>query len=454
MIIKDYKSARHLSSRLEIGVDDELTKARVGLHVADVLGSMIPSEEIIPPKLSLTAWSEVSDFYEYSRDMQLEMHLDAKIEAREITSWWLETIYQTEYPLLERMTIFWHGHFTSNATDVVWPQFVYRQNQLFRRHALGNFSDLLYEITRDPAMLIYLDLQVNVKDNPNENFARELLELFTLGEGNYSEDDIVNAARAFTGWGLDFEVGEFEFRKNYHDNDDKTFLGHEGNLNGDDIVAILLNDPNTAEFIAKKFWAEFINHDEPDQSEVERWATAFRDSGYEIKALLNEVIHSAAFWREENKAVMIKSPVEFSVGMMRELGLELESYTVLRKANEQLGQDLLYPPDVKGWRGGDQWITNTRLVRRYDLISNLMLEHTEGESNLEELVRSRVSSTELAGGMISMFRRLMDRLSCSTNSDQLIQWLLAETPTSQPNCEASLLGMLYVFLRDPTYQLK
>jgi len=352
MIIKDYKSARHLSSRLEIGVDGDLTKTRVGLHVADVLESMIPAEEITPSKPDFTPWNEVSDFYDLDMDMRLDMHREAKLEARRLTSWWLEQIYHTEYPLLERMTIFWHGHFTSNATDVVWPQFVYRQNQLLRKHALGNFADLLREVTRDPAMLIYLNLKVNVKGNPNENFARELLELFTLGEGNYAEEDIVSAARAFTGWGLDFETGEFEFREKYYDSDDKKFLGHEGNLNGNDIVDILLQDSRTAELIAKKFWAEFINHDEPDQHVIDHWATVFRDSGYEIKVLLNEVVHSGAFWREENKGVMIKSPVEFSVGMMRELGLELESYYVLRKANQQLGQDLFYPPDVKGWRGG------------------------------------------------------------------------------------------------------
>ncbi|MEZ5534584.1 MAG: DUF1800 domain-containing protein [Thiolinea sp.] len=456
MKIKNFADARHLAARLEIGVDDEKCQHRVGQHVADVLSAMLPVGEVNLSSPIFTPWEEVSDFYDFPIETRREMHRIARLEARQLTSWWLEQIQGSAYPLLERMTIFWHNHFTSNANKVVWPQFMYRQNQLFRQHALGNFADLLRGVTQDPAMLTYLDVIKNVAGKPNENFARELLELFTLGDGHYSEADIVNASRAFTGWGIDFVSGEFMFRTNNHDDGVKSFLGREANLNGDDIINILLQTPRTAEYIAEKFWAEFINHDTPDSVVIKLWARVFRDSGYEISALLNEIIHSQAFWDESNRGTMIKSPVEFSVGLLRELRLSLKDFNVLNKANQQLGQDLFYPPDVKGWRGGKDWITNTRLIRRYDLIPKLITEHSGDTRSLleDEIIRPRMLSSADVGVRSSMMARLMERLACSVNSGSLTRWLLATDPVLPPDCDQPLMSMLSTLLRDPAYQLK
>ena len=198
----------------------------------------------------------------------------------------------TDQPLTERMVLFWHNHFTSSFQKVRYPAALLRQNALFRREALGNFATLLKDVARDPAMLIYLDGMRSVARQPNENFARELLELFTLGEGHYSEADIKAAARAFTGWTVDRETGEFRSRDHEHDDGEKTFLGQTGRFDGEQIIAILLRHPRTAETIVEKLWREFVSL-KPDPAEVKRLAASFRN-GYEIKPLMRSILLSAA----------------------------------------------------------------------------------------------------------------------------------------------------------------
>ena len=420
---------------------------------------MLPPEKYHPETPAISSWAEMAVFYGGEIELQREVRMQARMDGVTLTSWWLEHIHNTDYPLLERMTLFWHNHFTSDIDKVTWPQFMLRQNQLLRKHALGNFANLLHAITRDPAMLMFLDNAQNLAKSPNENFARELLELFTLGEGHYSEADIVSAARAFTGWRVDLKKGEFLFQKGHHDEEDKEFMGRRANLDGADIINILLQEPRTAEYIAEKFWAEFINNKTPDPLIIQSWAQSFRDSGYEIKALLKAVTHSQAFWAEENRGALIKSPLEFTVGMLRELNITLSDYDYLRKANQQLGQDLFHPPDVKGWRGGTSWITNTRLIRRYDLISKLIAEHTGSKQNMleEKIIKPRmmrpggdISEKQISG----VFRKLLDKMACTANKDGIAEWLLPLAPIASPNCDQSLEAMFLTLLKDPTYQLR
>lgn len=455
MIIRDFSSARHLSARLEIGIDDALCQSRIGENVEQILDSMMPAADYKVELPVMASWDEMAAFYGAEIEVQREIRMQARMDGKLLTSWWLEQIHHTDHPLLERMTMFWHNHFTSDIDKVTWPQFMLRQNQLLRQHALGNFAEMLHGIIRDPAMLMFLDNSQNLAKSPNENFARELLELFTLGEGNYTESDIVNAARAFTGWRVNLKEGEFIFQSGFHDDGEKSFMGRRANLNGDDIVNILLQEPRTAEYIAEKFWFEFINRDRPDPVFIKSWASAFRDSGYEIKALLRAVIHSQVFWDEQNRGGLIKSPVEFTVGLLRELNISLGDYEYLRKANQQLGQDLFRPPDVKGWRGGKDWITNTRLIRRYDLISKLLSEHTGDKRSMlmDTVVKPRMmqSKGKRLGGV---FRGLFDKLACAANEQEVTRWLLPLQPISQPNCEQSLEAMFLTLLKDPTYQLR
>jgi len=185
-----------------------------------------------------------------------------------LRAWWYQEMIATDSPLTERMVLFWHGHFTSSIRKVRWPALLYRQNVVLRQHALGNFRDLLHAIARDPAMLIYLDGQTNRSSRPNENFARELLELFTLGLGHYTERDIKKAARAFSGWTVDWRTGTFAFNVRRHDGGVKEFMGRRGSFNGDDIIDILLEQPRTAEHITEKLWREFIG----ERPETYAWA--------------------------------------------------------------------------------------------------------------------------------------------------------------------------------------
>ena len=268
-----------------------------------------------------------------------------------LKGWWYQEMLSTDAPFTERMTLFWHNHFTSSLQKVRWPALLYQQNLLLRQHAVGNFRTLLHAIAKDPAMLLYLDSQTNRKWVPNENFARELLELFTLGEGHYSEPDIKEAARAFTGWEVEPRTGRFRFNASTHDDALKTFLGRSGAFDGDAILDILLEQPRLAVHLTEKLWRAFIS-DTPDAAEVQRLAALFRQHDYTLRPLLQALFMSSHFRAASNRGTMIKSPVELMVGTLRLFHVPVRDPEPLVRAGRQLGQDLLDPPNVKGWPGG------------------------------------------------------------------------------------------------------
>jgi len=282
---------------------------------------------------------------------------------RELQRWWIDEMIATTSPMTEKMTLFWHNHFTSQLPKVKWPSVMLRQNILLRQEALGNFATLLKKISKDPAMLIYLDNISNKKSHPNENFARELLELFTLGEGHYSEKDIKEAARAFTGWTVDRKSGTFRFNPRVHDFGKKSFLGETGNFDGDDIIAIILRQEQTAKFITEKCYKAFVSP-EVDESEVARIAKRFKESGYEIKTLLYELLTSKGFRNRTERDLLIKSPVELVVGTVRTFGIDAHIGRYLFRSAKAMGEELFNPPNVKGWSGGKAWITTGSLVER------------------------------------------------------------------------------------------
>lgn len=287
-----------------------------------------------------------------------------------LRAWWYQEMLTTPMPLGERMTLFWHNHFVSSQQKVKSAQLMYRQNILLRQHALGNFATLLHAVAKDPAMIVYLDSATNRRGRPNENFAREVMELFTLGEGHYAEQDIKEAARAFTGWGLDRDSGEFRFYRALHDPGRKTILGRSGTYDGDAVLDILLEQPQTAELISAKLWREFVSPT-PDSREIKRLATIFRDSRYEIKPLLRALFMSDAFFAPDNRAVLVKSPVELLVGTLRQFGIENADARVLVFSARQLDQDLFGPPNVKGWPGGNAWINSSTLLARKQFLERV-----------------------------------------------------------------------------------
>ena len=291
-------------------------------------------------------------------------------QALELKLWWYGEMVTTTTPFTEMMTLFWHNHFTSSIQKTRSPLLMFRQNILLRRHGLGNFSTMLHDIARDPAMLLYLDGARSRAAAPNENFGRELLELFTLTPGHYSEDDIKEIARAFTGYSINRDTGEFLMRTRAHDQGEKTILGRTGRFEGGDVIDMLLEQPRMAETVVEKLWRHFVS-DNPERAEVERLAAIFRNADYEIQPLMMALLTSDAFWDRENRGVLIKSPVDFSVGTMRQFGLRPPNMRIWVGIGRRLGQDIFNPPNVKGWPGGNSWITSDTLLVRNDIVRQL-----------------------------------------------------------------------------------
>lgn len=284
-------------------------------------------------------------------------------KTSELCLLWFDQMVRTDHPLQEKMALFWHGHFATRIDNPYFDQLLLQQ---LRTHALGSFSELLTVVSKSPAMLQFLNNQQNKKQHPNENFAREVMELFTLGRGHYTEDDIKEAARAFTGWGYD-DNGDFIFRKKQHDDGEKTILGQKGNFTGDDVLRLLLEQKQTALFITQKICRYFVNEEKTDARNVQKLAAAFKENGYNISLLLKDIFTSDWFYSKSNVAARIKSPVDLLVGLQRTIPLEYESGKTLIRLQRVLGQQLFYPPNVAGWPGGKSWIDASSLVIRMRL---------------------------------------------------------------------------------------
>ena len=298
------------------------------------------------------------------------------IETQRLALWWAERMLVTRRPLEEKLTLFWHGHFATGNGKVRDTRMMLRQNEMLRANAAGSFRDLLVGILTDPAMWVYLDNGENRKGHPNENFGRELLELFTMGVGNYTEQDIREASRAFTGWTND--VLEFRFDLATHDDGEKTFLGRTGALNGDDVIDIILDTPVTAEYISAKLYRFFVREEIDEHTRVALGAT-FRDSGYEVKPLLRRLLLSRDFYSPASYATQVKSPVHLVVSTYRKLGLTaLPTIPDFGRLTAGLGQTLFNPPNVAGWAGGRTWITPASLLERGNLFRDVLLPDTDG----------------------------------------------------------------------------
>jgi uncharacterized protein (DUF1800 family) len=384
----------------------------------------------------------------------------------ELQSWWLTEMLTTPSPLTEKMTLFWHNHFVSSLQKVRSPQLLYRQNLLFRRHALGHFGDLLHAVARDPAMVIYLDNASNRKGRPNENFAREVMELFTLGEGRYGERDIKEAARAFTGWSIDPNTGEFRYRRRAHDEGLKTVLGRTGNLDGDAVLDILLAQPQTAEFIVGKLWLEFVSL-RPDPAEVRRIGRAFRESGYSVRAALKALLISDAFYEPRNRAALIKSPVELVVGTLRQFNFRTGEVIPFVFTANQLGQRLFAPPNVKGWPGGEAWINSTTLLARKAFLERLFradeLRPMAATASMEGTMSAPKGAGRLPEGRERFIRAMLeiefDGRRWLAQFDQgdatsVERVLLATAPVSAPRPDAQGVALIRHLVKDPVYQLK
>jgi uncharacterized protein (DUF1800 family) len=287
--------------------------------------------------------------------------------GEQLRGWWLYVMLHGAHPLREKLTLFWHNHFATSIVKVQNSELMFRQNCLLRTHALDKFGPLLQEISRDCAMLLWLDSNRNVAGQPNENYARELMELFSLGVGSYSEADIREAARAFTGWQTDGK--NFTFQARMHDGGSKAVLGRTGNWNGDDIVRIVLAQPVTARFLVRKLYRFFISENvEPPDRLLAPLAEAFRANDYDIAALVRTMLSSRHFYSEHAFRQKVKSPVEFIVGAVNSVirntdQSPLPSQSLVGRLSA-MGQSLFAPPNVKGWPGGRDWLNTSTLLER------------------------------------------------------------------------------------------
>jgi uncharacterized protein (DUF1800 family) len=289
----------------------------------------------------------------------------------DLRRWWLERMMNGPAPLLEKMTLFWHGHFATSVEKVKDAYWMWLQNDTLRRHSLAGFPTLTKKISRDPAMMIYLDLQQNRKEHPNENWARELMELFTVGIGNYTEQDIREAARAFTGYRIDLTTQQFRFARLQQDSGTKTFMGRSGPLGGDEVIDILVQQPACARFIGRKLWRFFVE-DDPSPQTVDGIAGRIRAHNFEMRPVLRELFETEDFYSERAMGMQIKSPVQFLLQTCKVLDAPLPSPNASQNAMRQMGQILLAPPNVKGWDGGKAWISTSTLLFRYNFANYLI----------------------------------------------------------------------------------
>lgn len=376
----DRTHAAHLLNRATFGGTDADVSRVYDLGPVGAIDQLLDFPDAPVEEISQTAGPDLAGIENYPRTaadrralfqgkseeerkvLQQQIQQANNEAIRDIAGWWMRRMAWGEYPLQEKLTFFWHGHFTTSARDERSAWLMWGQNETLRTYAAGNFAKFTHAIAHDPAMLDYLNNQQNRKAHPNENFARELMELFTLGIGNYTEDDVKEGARAFTGWAHDGEG--YVFRKFDHDTGKKNFLGRQGDFNGDDVIDIILQQPVCGTYIASRLWRWFVSEDY-DPAICQSLGQQLRDNNYELRPVLRILFSSRAFYAQQNLGGMIKSPVQLIVGLSRQLGMDDFRIGRLRDPLKQMGQEPLMPPNVKGWPGGRQWInTSTLFVRQ------------------------------------------------------------------------------------------
>lgn len=396
---------------------------------------------------------------------------------RSLQAWWMHRLWHSPFSLLERMTLFWHNHFATSISKVRHLGLLLEQNRLLREQGGGQFGKLLLAVSRDPAMLVWLDSNSNVKRHPNENYAREVLELFTLGVGNYSETDIREAARAFTGWGLNQNFNtnfgsnvsyQFQFHRDQHDNDSKTFLGQTGNWDGGDIIRIVLQQPAAAQWIVRKLYRTFISEngndsDRPSAELLEPLTRQLRESEFDIKPLIRTMLRSKLFFSKFAYRQRIKSPVDFVLNLAHAIGQNANPAMLALTAGD-LGQELFAPPNVKGWDGGKAWLNSATLLLRNNLAwSWLSGESINGPANdaygqplpVIKLDTRKVVSTAAALPITEQLdfwlNTLLDGELSSASKAKLADWYAQHAPRSAP--KQATIDLAHTITVIPEFQL-
>ncbi len=454
----DERLAAHLLRRAGFGGTPQeiATAARSNPH--DAVESLVrftntsnlPSPDVYDPSEQLFGLAQMvpADRMETLKTVRMRSR-DSIISMQ---MWWLNRMLTTPAPLQEKMTFFFHGHFTTAAIQKnVWPNYVYNQNQLFRQNALGNLRDLTLAVSRDPAMLLYLDNASSNKGHPNENYARELMELFTLGHGNYSEEDIRQSARAFTGWTVNRRTGEFVDNLRIHDTGTKMFLGRSGNFDGADIVSIIYQQPAASKFWANTLLSYFV-YDDPEPQLVDAFAAVIRKYDFNLAPVMSTLLQSNVFFSPRAYRALVKSPVEFLVGAHKSFALPEIDKNAPRGLN-QMGQIIFYPPNVAGWPGGTNWITSQTMIARQNYLAQLCNSPMMGNSTwLEEIpIDANRASFEL-------IQVLLQGDAPDVARSQLLSYLNGTSTSAlkslgAENFQERVRGAAYLTMAMPAYQL-
>ena len=359
---------QHLNLRSGFGESLETVQTSLPLSKSDVINSIFKHSSqytllsAVPPDAP-----GIGDRKNMSADERKEMRMLRNEYNKRLNIAWLQRMCSTEEALREKMTFLWHGHFACRDEH---PLFAQSLNNTIRRNALGKFSELLTAVSKEAAMLQFLNNRQNKKASPNENFAREVMELFTLGRGNYSETDVREAARAFTGWNFD-EDGIFVIHEKMHDTGKKEVFGKRGNFTGEDVLSLILERRECALYIAGKLYSWFVN-DTPNRDIIASLAKDFYESDYDITALLRNMFNAEWFYKPANIGAKIKSPVELIAGTARLLQLEYTNPYPLINAQRVMGQYLFNPPNVAGWKGGKDWIDSSSLMFRLNFADKVL----------------------------------------------------------------------------------
>ena len=445
----DYSAAVHLLNRAGFGGTPSQARALTDMGLNKAVDQLVKyeSQPVEPVKADLFDNSIMSPQTDEQREAARKARLSNDEEAlaalqrernrkqaedrkqiAELQKWWIKRMIETPRPLEEKMTLFFHGHFATGYRTIEDSFHMYQQNQLFRKFATGNFAQLAHRIIRDPAMIKYLDNDENQKSKPNENLARELMELFTLGEGRgYTEDDIKAGALALTGY--TFKDDTFYFNNNNHDTSTKNIMGKSGQFDGDGFLDVILARNECAEFMAGKLFRFFVNDSSGDLSKEQKafilaMANKLRASKYELKPLLDAVFSSAYFYSAQNRGAIIKSPIQLTVQAVRSLRTPVRELSALASATDLMGQNVFFPPNVKGWDGGRSWINTSTLFIRQNVLVYLL---TGRKPDMYEWQASDIPFD--ATHLVDHLRQPDGSVDMASGIEYLLRFNLAQSPS-------------------------
>ena len=377
----DSSSVAHLLKRTTTGASIDEINYFLNQGLEESINQLLTDKELpIPPGTWVD--EDLPNWNALSSEQRQEIIQIYHYRMKTFQKWWAQRMIDDSLNITEMMTLFWHNYFASAYSKVFYPQAMFQQNNIFRTYCMGNFKDLIRQVTFGPAMMIWLDISNSKKEAPNENFARELMELFTLGVDNYSQDDVIAASRAFTGYitnGLDtnydFEAmeGWGPWWTNWHDFDDKTFMGQTGPWTGDDIINIILDQDNCAIHICKKMYQWFL-YNEPNMEFIDEMANVLRNNNYELKPALEYLFSSEHFYDTNFKGANIQNPVQLYLGSLKKLKMHDQPFDInfFCEIQNHLGMVLFEPPDVNGWIGYRTWINSNTLPLRKAMLCALV----------------------------------------------------------------------------------